>query len=98
MGNAIHYRAEAPPRIHVGVMDDGDFWRFSCRDNGVGIAPKYQEQIFEPFKRLHGHDRPGSGIGLAICKKVMERFGVRIWVESEEGGGSTFSFTLPKVV
>jgi signal transduction histidine kinase len=63
---------------------------------GLGIASQYQAQIFEPFKRLHGHDRPGSGIGLAICKKMVERFGGRIWVESEETKGSKFFFTLPK--
>lgn len=96
IGNAIHYRGSAAPRIHVGVADEGEMWLFSCADNGSGIAPEYQLQIFEPFKRLHGNDRPGSGIGLAICKKIVERFGGRIWVESEEGKGSTFFFTLPK--
>jgi len=96
IGNAIHYRGSAVPRIHVGVADQGEMWLFSCADNGSGIAPQYQLQVFEPFKRLHGNDRPGSGIGLAICKKIVERFGGRIWVESEEGGGSTFFFTLPK--
>ena len=96
IGNAIHYRAAAPPRIHIGVTSDDMFWRFSCSDNGIGIAPQYHEQVFEPFKRLHGHDKPGSGIGLAICKKVIERFGGRIWVDSQEGRGSTFFFTLPK--
>ena len=96
IGNAIHYRADTPPRIHIGVANEDMYWRFSCADNGLGIAPEYQAQIFEPFKRLHGHDRPGSGIGLAICKKVVERFGGRIWVESEEGKGSTFFFTLPR--
>jgi PAS domain S-box-containing protein len=96
IGNAIHYRGAAAPRIHIGVTDQGEMWLFSCADNGSGIAPPYQLQIFEPFKRLHGNDRPGSGIGLAICKKIVERFGGRIWVESEEGRGSTFFFTLPK--
>jgi signal transduction histidine kinase len=96
IGNAIHYRSSEAPKIHAGVVDEGDMWRFSCADNGVGIAPEYQLRIFEPFKRLHGQDRPGSGIGLAICKKIVERFGGRIWVESEEGKGSTFFFTLPK--
>jgi PAS domain S-box-containing protein len=96
IGNAIHYRSSEAPRIHVSVADKGEAWLFSCADNGVGIAPQYRAQIFEPFKRLHGQDRPGSGIGLAICKKIVERFGGRIWVESEEGKGSTFFFTVPK--
>jgi light-regulated signal transduction histidine kinase (bacteriophytochrome) len=96
IGNAIHYRGPDAPKIHVSVADQGDAWVFSCTDNGIGIAPRYQAQIFEPFKRLHGHDRPGSGIGLAICKKIVERFGGRIWVESEENKGSKFFFTLPK--
>jgi PAS domain S-box-containing protein len=96
IGNAIHYRGPDTPKIHVSVADQGDAWCFSCADNGMGIAPQYQAQIFEPFKRLHGPDRPGSGIGLAICKKIVERFGGRIWVESEEAKGSKFFFTLPK--
>jgi PAS domain S-box-containing protein len=96
IGNAIHYRGSDTPNIHISVADEGDKWLFSCADNGIGIASQYQAQIFEPFKRLHGHDRPGSGIGLAICKKIVERFGGRIWVESEETKGSSFLFTLPK--
>jgi len=96
IGNAIHYRGLEAPRIHIGVADRGEMWLFSCADNGSGIAPEYQLQIFEPFKRLHGTDRPGSGIGLAICKKIVERFRGRIWVESEEGKGSTFFFTTLK--
>ena len=96
IGNAIHYRGREAPRIHVGVADQRDMYSFSCSDNGVGIAPEYQAQIFEPFKRLHGADRPGSGIGLAICKRVVERSGGKIWVESQVNEGSTFYFTLPK--
>jgi PAS domain S-box-containing protein len=96
IGNAIHYRGPDAPRIHVSAQDQGDHWQFSCADNGVGIAPDFHESIFAPFKRLHGHDRPGSGIGLAICKKVVERFGGRIWVESDEGKGATFLFTIRK--
>jgi PAS domain S-box-containing protein len=96
IGNAIHYRSAETPRIHVAVADQDQLWLFSCADNGVGVAPAYQHEIFAPFKRLHGHDRPGSGIGLAICKKIVERFGGTIWVESSEGKGSTFLFTLPK--
>ncbi len=96
MGNAIHYRSDAPPQIHVTCADQNEQWLFSCKDNGLGIPPEFQTQIFEPFKRLHGADRPGSGIGLAICKKIIERYQGKIWVESEVNRGSTFFFTLPK--
>ena len=96
IGNAIHYRSAETPRIHISVSDEGEHWLFSCKDNGIGIAPEYQTQIFEPFKRLHGVDRPGSGIGLAVCQRVVTRFQGRIWVESQPDNGSTFYFTLPK--
>jgi light-regulated signal transduction histidine kinase (bacteriophytochrome) len=96
IGNAIKYRAEEPPRIHVSAAEQDSQWVVSVRDNGVGIDPRYQDQIFVLFKRLHGRDTPGSGVGLAICKDIVERHGGRIWVESEPGRGSTFSFSLPK--
>lgn len=96
IGNAIHYRSEKHPQIDVAAERDGDQWLFSIRDNGIGIAPEYQAQIFEMFKRLHSAaDYSGSGMGLAICQRVVERTGGRIWVESELGHGSTFFFTLP---
>jgi PAS domain S-box-containing protein len=98
IGNAIHYRSAHAPRIHVTSADQNEQWLFSCKDNGIGIAPEFQTQIFEPFKRLHGTDRPGSGIGLAVCKRIVERYQGRIWVESEVNQGSTFFFTLPKTV
>lgn len=99
IGNAIHYRSSAPPLIHVSAGEKNTEWLFSCRDNGVGIEEQYRAQIFEPFKRLHGQERPGSGIGLAVCKRIVERQGGRIWVESPgPGQGSTFYFTLPKLV
>lgn len=97
IANAIRYHRDLLPRIHIGVADKHDHWMFSCRDNGVGIEPQFREQIFEPFKRLHGAELPGSGIGLAVCKKIVEQHGGRIWVESELGQGSTFLFTFPKI-
>jgi PAS domain S-box-containing protein len=95
VGNAVHYRSDNPPVVHISAEARDDMWRFSCKDNGIGIAPKYQSQIFEAFKRLHGAEKPGSGIGLAVCKKIVEHYKGRIWVESAENKGSTFFFTLP---
>jgi PAS domain S-box-containing protein len=97
IGNAIKFRSMEPPRIHVAArLVDGQ-WRFSVCDNGIGIDPRFAERVFEVFRRLHARDKyPGTGIGLAICKKIVERHGGRIWVESEPGKGSTFCFTLPR--
>lgn len=96
IGNALKFRSELPPRINVFVKRQGDEWLIGVKDNGIGIAPEFQEKIFGVFQRLHTRrDYPGTGIGLAICKKVVERHGGRIWVESEEGKGSTFLFTIP---
>jgi len=97
ISNALHYRGAVTPHIRVSAERQNSFWLFSVSDNGVGIAPQYHSLIFEPFKRLHGADRPGSGIGLAFCRKFIERDGGKIWVESEEGKGATFRFTLPAV-
>ena len=99
IGNAIKFRKKDEPiRIHVGVQDAGDEWRFSVSDNGIGIEPQYYERIFMVFQRLHTRDEyPGTGIGLAICKKVVDRHHGRIWVDSAPGKGSTFNFTLPKI-
>jgi PAS domain S-box-containing protein len=95
IGNAIHYRSDAAPRINIKAEPDGDVWRFSIQDNGIGIAAEYKEKIFEMFKRLHtAADYSGSGMGLAICQRIVERSGGRIWVESQLGRGSTFFFTL----
>jgi light-regulated signal transduction histidine kinase (bacteriophytochrome) len=96
IGNAIRYRSNERPRIHVGAESEGDAWRFCIQDNGIGIDPEYKEQIFGIFKRLHNSSEyPGTGMGLAICQRIVERAGGRIWVESQRGRGSTFYFTLP---
>ena len=95
IGNAIKFRGSEPPRIHVSASRNGSGWIFSVRDNGIGIAPEYSKRIFIIFQRLHGREKyAGTGIGLAICQKIVERHGGRIWVESEVGKGATFYFTL----
>jgi len=97
LSNALKYRNEDPPRIHLSAVNLGAAWRFSVRDNGIGIDPQYKEKIFGVFKRLHRDQKyPGTGIGLAISHRVVERYGGRIWVESEPGKGATFYFTIPQ--
>jgi light-regulated signal transduction histidine kinase (bacteriophytochrome) len=94
--NGIKFHNEKPPKIHISSGKKDSDWVFSVKDNGIGINAKYSEKIFEVFKRLHNKEKyPGTGIGLAVCKKIVERHGGRIWVESELGKGSTFYFTLP---
>lgn len=95
IGNAIKYRGERPPRIGISVRQVGENLRFAVTDNGIGIEPEYCERIFVAFKRLHGRQIPGVGIGLAICKRVLDRYGGHIWAESQAGLGATFVFTLP---
>jgi signal transduction histidine kinase len=97
IGNAIKYQSDhEPPRVDISFKEIDQHYRFEVLDNGMGIAPEYHKKIFVPFKRLHGKAIPGTGIGLAICHRIVERYGGSIWVESRLGQGSKFIFTLPK--
>jgi len=99
VGNAVKFHGDEPPRVHVSAARAANTWLFSVRDNGIGIDPEHSGRIFSLFKRLHTQERyPGTGIGLAICKKIIDRHGGRIWVESMPGMGATFRFTLPACV
>lgn len=95
LDNALKFRTSDPPEIEISAEEGPEFCTVSVRDNGVGIEPRFQEQVFAPFKRLHGKQIPGTGLGLAICRKIVEGHGGRIWVESDGRHGSTFKFTLP---
>ena len=98
IGNALKFKGDKKPEIHIGARLEGDHWLMSVRDNGIGIDPKYADRIFVIFQRLHTREKySGTGIGLAICKKIVERHGGRIWFESAVGEGVTFYFTLPEV-
>ncbi len=98
VGNAVKFHGDAPPKVHVGARRDGEFWEFAVTDNGIGIDPAYAEKIFVIFQRLHARDAyPGTGIGLALCRKIVEYHGGRIWLDQTGDTGTTFRFTLPVV-
>jgi chemotaxis family two-component system sensor kinase Cph1 len=96
ISNAVKFRNQESPVVSVNAVPSGALWKFSVTDNGIGIAPDSQENVFAAFQRLHTRaEYPGNGVGLAICKKVVETYGGKIWIESQLGSGSTFHFTLP---
>jgi len=96
ISNAIKFRSNQTPRIHIAAERKGDEWLFSIKDNGIGIDPQYKDRILKIFQRLHSSDEyPGTGIGLALCKKIVEYHDGEFWVESDFGKGATFYFTLP---
>ena len=96
IGNAIKYRSQETPEVWISASQQDRSWQFSVKDNGIGIDPQYRSQIFRIFQRLHSRtEYPGTGIGLAICQKIVERYGGQIWMESPPGKGSDFRFTLP---
>jgi light-regulated signal transduction histidine kinase (bacteriophytochrome) len=99
ISNAIKYRRQETPQIQIFSQKQDYKWQFSIKDNGIGIKPDYFEQVFQIFRRLHTHDEyKGTGIGLAITKRIIERHNGNIWVESEPGKGSTFHFTIPETI
>jgi signal transduction histidine kinase len=95
IGNALKFRAETPPVVQVTAVRDGNAWRFTVQDDGMGVSPEFAEQLFGMFARERRSDCPGTGMGLAICRRIVEHHGGRIWYEPAPGHGSIFSFTLP---
>ncbi len=98
VGNALKYnKKNVRPKVHIGVVKEENTWLFNVKDNGIGMKQEYCEQIFVPFKRLHSkQEYSGTGIGLAICRKIIDNLGGRIWAESEPGTGTVFYFTVPR--
>src|SRR6185312_14114054 len=97
ISNAIKYRSpDRKPTAHISARPEGKYWVISVQDNGIGFAQEYADSLFAPFKRLHGGEYSGSGVGLAICRRIVENHGGRIWADSNSGEGSTFYFTLPR--
>ena len=97
IGNGIKFHGEEAPHVHISVQVRDTDYLFSVRDNGIGIAPEYYDRLFKIFQRLHTREEyPGSGIGLAVCKRIVERHGGQIWIDSQVGKGSTIYFTLSK--
>jgi light-regulated signal transduction histidine kinase (bacteriophytochrome) len=96
LGNALKFRGDQPTRIAVSAERDGAFWSFSVADNGIGIEPQYADRVFLIFQRLHDRAAyPGTGIGLAMCRKIVDYFGGRIWLDTSVGDGARFCFTVP---
>ena len=95
IGNAVEYSGAPAPRVHISSKRVNTDWVFSIEDNGPGIDPAFHGRVFEVFRRLHGKEHPGNGLGLAFCRRAVERHGGRMWLESTPGAGSTFYFTLP---
>ncbi|MBP9691965.1 MAG: PAS domain-containing protein [Alphaproteobacteria bacterium] len=100
IANALRYHAPTHPlKIQIGAIEEEDFWKLFVKDNGIGIDPQFHERVFKIFQRLHSYEEfKGTGIGLSICKRIVERHGGKIWIESEENEGSTFYFTIPKII
>jgi signal transduction histidine kinase len=96
ISNAIKYRSDKPPEIIISAVERPEAWEIAVADNGIGIPHDHYDRIFGLFKRLHGRDVPGTGLGLALCRRIVEAHGGHIWVESEPGRGSTFRIALPK--
>jgi signal transduction histidine kinase len=97
VGNSLKYSGNMQPRVHVSSTHRDGLCVFVVQDNGLGIPPEYRERVFGVFKRLHDRSYPGTGIGLALCKRIVEHYGCKIWIESEGGHGATFLFSVPAV-